>query len=500
MYPPEAPYTIYCPRCWWSDTWDPFAYGKNYDFSKPFFEQLNELWHRAPLLGLSIDAPTSEASPYNNHAGHLKNCYLLFWADFTEDCSYGAYVLRSKSVVDSSFLILCESSYDLAHAFKTARSMGSYDLLESVDCGFLRDSENCQNCFLGANLRNKKHCFLNKPLAKEDYFAEINKWDTGSYKTFQELKRRATAHWKNFPPRPVYERFAVNCTGNRIYDSKNCKECFEVAGSADSKYLTLMYQPPVTDCYDVSGWGNNMERCYECGVVGENVASVRFTQESGLTLHDVDYGKLSTGGAYHFGCVSVKKGMYCILNRRYPEGEYWKLREKIIEHMNAMPYIDRAGNAYRYGEFFPPEMSPSAYNESMAYRFFPLSREEANSRRYRWRETGDRDHTITKSPHELPDHIKDAPGGIVNEVIGCAACPRGFKIIPDELSLLRTMNLPLPRRCPFCRINEKLDAWVKEFRLARRTCGACGAEFDTPHTKEDAPHILCKPCYLKEVV
>jgi len=55
MYAPEAPYKVYCPRCWWSDNWDSFAYGRDYDFSRPFFEQFNELLHEVPLQGLSVD-------------------------------------------------------------------------------------------------------------------------------------------------------------------------------------------------------------------------------------------------------------------------------------------------------------------------------------------------------------------------------------------------------------------------------------------------------------
>jgi formylmethanofuran dehydrogenase subunit E len=69
-----------------------------------------------------------------------------------------------------------------------------------------------------------------------------------------------------------------------------------------------------------------------------------------------------------------------------------------------------------------------------------------------------------------------------------------------ELSFLRNMNLPLPRRCPFCRINEKFNQWVKNLRVIPRICDKCGASFTTDYTKEEAPYILCKACYLKEVV
>ncbi|KKT90642.1 MAG: hypothetical protein UW91_C0052G0013 [Parcubacteria group bacterium GW2011_GWF2_45_11] len=36
-YAPEYTYPVYCQKCWWSDKWDPYQYGREYDFSKPFF-------------------------------------------------------------------------------------------------------------------------------------------------------------------------------------------------------------------------------------------------------------------------------------------------------------------------------------------------------------------------------------------------------------------------------------------------------------------------------
>ncbi len=56
------------------------------------------------------------------------------------------------------------------------------------------------------------------------------------------------------------------------------------------------------------------------------------------------------------------------------EPEDFLFYEKIIKHMNEMPYRDKTGKEYRYGEFFPPEFSPFAYNETMAFDFFPLKR------------------------------------------------------------------------------------------------------------------------------
>src|SRR3989338_7391085 len=102
MYAPDAHVVVYCPQCWWSDDWDPRDYGRTYDFSVPFFEQYHAFFREVPLLGLSLDLQTTRESPYNNHAGYLKNCYLLFQANHNENCAYGFGLLRNHSVFDCS--------------------------------------------------------------------------------------------------------------------------------------------------------------------------------------------------------------------------------------------------------------------------------------------------------------------------------------------------------------------------------------------------------------
>lgn len=515
MYPPNSPdgwaglpagrqgrtYKVYCPECWWSDSWDPLDYGKDYDFSKPFFGQFMELWREIPLLGLSLDLITTKTSPYNNHAGHLKNCYLLFQSDFDEDCSYGTYVVNSKSVFDCSFTMLSELCYDSMHSYKNSRCVGlRSQVTESLDCFFLRDCMNCQNCFASANLRGKKYHIFNKPYTKEEYFKEIKKWDLGSYRVYTMVQKLAEEHWKKFPPKPTMDDFSVNCTGSHVFRSKNCKECYEVIGAEDCKYLHMVQTPPVRDSYDVTNWGNNMDLCYEDCVVGENVSGVKFCQESGLTLYNAEYCKLSTGGSDHFGCVSMKKGKFVIFNKVYSESEYYKLRERIIAHMSEMPYRDARGRTYTYGEFFPLELSPFPYNNSVAQDFFPMTKEDIGNQGLVWRSPDIREYSITKQAADLLDNIKDVDDSILKEVIGCSSCERGFKIIPMEIQFLRRMNLPLPRECPTCRIGKKFGMWLKNLRILERACSKCGANFQTSYPEEEVEYILCKKCYLEEVV
>jgi hypothetical protein len=181
------------------------------------------------------------------------------------------------------------------------------------------------------------------------------------------------------------------------------------------------------------------------------------------------------------------------LNRQYEKEEYEKLRAKIIGEMK------------EYGEFWPAKFSPLAYNDTIAYERFPLTKEEAVSQGFVWRDLDIKDYVPTI--RDIPDHIQDVPDSIVNEVIRCAhsncthQCTTAFKIIPSELQFYRTMNLPLPRLCPNCRHYERL-AQRNPLKLWHRKCmkEGCNNEFETSYAPERPEIIYCEQCYQQEVV
>src|SRR3989344_2066508 len=49
MFSPEQHLLVYERDYWWSDNWDQLTSARDYDFSKPFFQQFRELLQKAPL-------------------------------------------------------------------------------------------------------------------------------------------------------------------------------------------------------------------------------------------------------------------------------------------------------------------------------------------------------------------------------------------------------------------------------------------------------------------
>jgi hypothetical protein len=57
---------VYKQDIWWSDKWDAMDYGRNFDFSKSFFEQFEELLKVVPKISLSTEK--LENSSYVNYS------------------------------------------------------------------------------------------------------------------------------------------------------------------------------------------------------------------------------------------------------------------------------------------------------------------------------------------------------------------------------------------------------------------------------------------------
>ncbi len=104
MYSEDKPFPVYCPDCWWGDGWEATDHGRDFDFSRPFFEQFLELQKDVPRIGLYI--VNSENCEYCNFVGDCKNSYLIFGSVYSEDCMYGS-PYYSKNCVDSLLIREC---------------------------------------------------------------------------------------------------------------------------------------------------------------------------------------------------------------------------------------------------------------------------------------------------------------------------------------------------------------------------------------------------------
>jgi len=214
---------------------------------------------------------------------------------------------------------------------------------------------------------------------------------------------------------------------------------------------------------------------------------------------NVDYSMYANSGCRDcFGCVNIKKKQYCILNKQYTKEEYEKLKTQIISDMDKNPFIDERGRVYKYGEFLPTMMSPFGYNETIAQEYFPLSEKEASEKNFNWFEKEKPVYNITKTASELPDNLLEVKDNILDDVMGCITCKRGFRIVENELNFLRKFNLPIPRNCPECRHRARfMETNMPKFY--DRECMKCGTHIRTSYAPDRPEIVYCEKCYQQEI-
>jgi len=508
IYAPDSGLTIYCNKCWWSDKWDPKSYGVDYDFSKPFFTQFRELMQKVPHMAIvSDDGIASVNCEYTHDWWFSKNCYMCFSGWYVENVMYSFFILAGKDIADSmNFFSKSESIYECVNVSGCFKVRNSRFCKACVDSSFLYDCRNCTDCFMSYGLLNKKWHYKNKQYSREEYYQILESYKLDTWSGQERAKKEFEEFVAQFP-----RRFSwilnqnLNCTGDVIGHSKNLNRCFFVRECENCSYCDFISVQD-KDSYDMTMTGTSQE-CYECFVADHSQLN-RFGVFS-VKSQDIQYCQHCHNVKHALGCVGLRNTDYAIFNKKYSKEEYKKLLPKILKHMDEMPYVDKEGREYRYGEFYPIEHSPLGYNETFAQVHTPLSREEALARGYKWQDNTQRTTgRETLKPEEIPESINDVKDSILEEVLECIDCGRNYKIVVNELNFYRKMKIPIPRRCFHCRHAARL-ARQNPLKLWHRQCmcnltthehkGKCPNEFETSYAPERPEIVYCERCYQKEV-
>ncbi len=498
IYSKESGITVYCNKCWWGDNWDPISYDQEYDFSRSFFEQFKELVLKVPHIALvNDDGIASVNCEYTQDFAFSKNCYMDFIGWKVENVMYTYYISAGKDIMDS-MNIRSKNEW----IYECIRGRNSYNIkysqlcLACIDSQFLYDCNSCSDCFMCVNLRNKKYNFKNEQYSKEEYEKILESYKLDTFSGVETAQKEFDEFIKKYPRRYSTIFRSLNCSGDAISDSKNIKDCFNVKKSENCRWVCNADAPK--DSYDLT-IGGELSECYE-GITSDH-SSRNFFGIFSWKDQDVEYTQHCHSSQYLFGCAGIKNKKYCIFNKQYTKEEYENLRTKILEQMNSMPYKDKKGNVYKYGEFYPAELSPFGYNETVAPEHFPLKKEEAKQNGYNWQDNIQRTTgKETLKPENIPESIDEVEESILNEVLVCIDCKRNYKIVPNELIFYKKMKIPIPRRCFYCRHGARLKK-RNPYKLWHRKCmqDGCKNEFETSYAPERPEIVYCEKCYQAEV-
>ncbi len=501
IYSPDKSYKVYDNEAWWGDKWNAMDYGKEFDFSKNFFEQFNELMVKVPVA--SIISSYCENSAYCNFTASSKNCYYVFACNLSENCLYWRNIRRCNNCMDCLQIIDSENCYWLTIWAWNYNTHLSYHVFWCRDSMYLWYCDGCNNCFCSTNLKNKEYYIFNKPHSKEEYnnfIKNLSSSDILKYKNdYEKLISKSVHRSKSMLNNDWF------CSDDFIRNSSNVLNSFNISDSNNLKYCTELES--TNDCIDCDIWVWEWNTyCYESTAIPRNNNKNIFIVIS-VDSSNIMYSSYCYWCSNLFGCIWLRDKSYCILNKQYTKEQYEELVPKIIEHIIA---------SWEWWEFFPGSISPFGYNETIANEFFPISPPLAPPYQggelekvpplIRGRLGGGFNWSTYEAPfpkvdkiisaNKLPDDIFQIPDDILNWAIECEVTKKPFKIISQELEFYRKYNLPIPKRHPDIRHLDRMTLRNPR-RLYDRKCDKCWKDMKTTYNPDRLEIVYCEECYNK---
>ncbi|MDH4358512.1 MAG: hypothetical protein OEV37_00990 [Candidatus Berkelbacteria bacterium] len=502
VYSPDKKPKALCKDCFWSDKWNQHESERNYDINRSFFEQFDDLLHSTYLL--TLFATNCENSEFVNQEMNSSNCYLCTGGNDNRNCFHCNSCIHGNDMTDCFGVGYSDKVHNSVFSVGCFDSQYLFNCHMCNDCLFCNDCVGCNSCFSSTNLRYKKYYFFNEELKKEEYLKRVKEY-TDSY----EGVMRAQAMSKKNKLRYPFKYVTViscqgDCTGDIMLNSKDVKDSYYCYKTENARYVYMI--DSMKEIMDALSIGRGE-------LIYEGASSTKLYNSAFMTscdsVRNSYYCYNCTNSNDLFGCVSLNRKKYCILNKQYSEEEYKIKVARIIEQMSKQG---------EWGEFFPTAISPFCYNESNAFEHFPIKKDKAKRLDLKWQ---DKDYsTKNAGPYYKPKDIKeydieynpDANDEIekcIKGIIKCEVSGKPFKIIPRELAQYIENKLQIPRKHPDVRYKERLDMFNK-MNLYHRQCmceetehghsSRCPNEFETTYAPDRPEKVYCESCYQKAVI
>jgi hypothetical protein len=497
QYPTNSEYTVYDKSVWFSDDWDASSYGVDFDFSRPFFPQFRELMLRVPRMA-RVQQGNIENSEFCNRASDCKNCYLLYSSNNNEDSYYGAFINDGFQCIDNTNVYGCHVCYESVDCYDCQRVFWCEECKNCSDFYFLKSCVGCRDCLFCTNLTQKQYCIMNKQLTKEEYEKQISTTDFSNQKLLLKLKKTFEDIKKNMFVKYFSWVKNENVSGDHIDSSKNALEIFDSKGLEDCRYCQSIFHSK--NCMDFCYWWQESSWIYEVHAAGRGCSNMLFCNESWDNNKNLIYCDQCMFSSDLFGCCGIRHGRNAIFNKHYSQADYEALCGRIIDHMKSTG---------EWGEFFPLNLSPFGYNETVAQDYFPLSEGDAKMKWYKWKLDDEVSsyHGDFYQPLPIEQYDEKKVGYDVAQknidecvewIIECQTTKKPFKIIKPELAFYIEHHLPLPILYPNER--HRLRTLVRNPRIMHeRECDECSCCLETVYAPDRTENVLCESCFQKRI-
>jgi len=484
VFSEECPYPV-----WHKDEWIKHANppSAEIDLSKPVFPQMWELFRHCPIAHQM--GANNENCEYTDDWWYSRNCYMCHSGHGCEDLKY---CYRNVSVKNSQFCVFSfdsEGCVDLIFSHQCFRSAYLFNCWQCSESAFLYDCRNCDHCLFCTNLRNKSYCLGNQQLTKEEYEKRVLSNDLQSRVMYKKSKQHFNTMLRGSAwHRALFLDLCENCTGNFLFECKDCENCFLITNKAEHCVNLTRSGVGIKDALDcVSVLGAELaylsccaqDQCYDIKF-GYNLIQCRF----------MEYCAQCFQCEYCFGCCGLVGKKYHIFNTPYEPKEFKRKKREIIAAMK---------QTKEYGEFFPAHFAANPYEESLSGFYWPLTREQGEQRGFRMRTNDNAREPNARDASQVPERCDQADDAVTQTPFWDAEAKRPFQILKEDIAFAQDLNIPLPYTYYMRRLQENFRLIPFDGTLREVVCGKCRQKTKANWPKEYDGRILCEECYLKEV-
>ncbi|MBI4598777.1 hypothetical protein HY734_01105 [Candidatus Uhrbacteria bacterium] len=465
--------------------------GTAFDEARPFFEQLLALRQRVPLPAtLNVKEPQNSIAVISQ--GETNSYFTIgcqgknsFYSSDGLDMESSSEIYGVQHVADSYQAIYGERVHNcraVSHSYDCANS------------SFLFDCRNCEDCFGGTNLRNRRHVFFNRQLTPEAYAERMRDIDLSRRSVFGAYRRKfeelmaADAYW----PENFNEK-SPDSTGEYLRDCVECRNCFNsFGGPRNNAWCAWAYGKAEGNYFSLGAI--DASDAYSC-VAAMECRGARFCLNMNRS-RNVEYCVNCLNCEDCFGCVGLNRKKFHIFNRPYAEEDYWRELDRL------KCLLLKRGE---YGLPFPQAFSTSYFFESVAGQ--NLAATEADRVKYGFPifdpescgAVGKLAETAAARPSaEVPDAIDDLdPAAWAGVPLLDQACGRRFAFLRPELEFYRARRIAPPVEHFITRV-KRLYQTANVFLMEDAACAKCGAALRVAKnvTYKNRRH-LCRACYLR---
>lgn len=341
----------------------------DYDFSLNFFQNYQNLLKKVPVLA-RMTLNDNINSEFAESILNVKNVYLSYI--IINDCENIFYTFYAQDGIRDTYnSVMVWDHSQIVHfwigVIQSFKIFYSRYIVNSNNIWFSTNLIGCSECIFCDWLENASYCIENISYPKEEYFQkkeEILKEKDKFELYFSSLNKTA----KNLASKNVEGEFCVYSEnvkdGYFTYRLQNGKNVFFVGDKEWRKNVVDTFcsdDPGFGDIYGWVnlGWANNVY-FVDC-----------------VAWQNLYYCFLCIDCSYCIGCTGLQNQSYRILNKQYSKAEWEKLAEKIFAQMES------EGTLW---QFFPPEMNPFYFNDTLAYLIQDFSKQEVIEKWFLWRD------------------------------------------------------------------------------------------------------------------